>query len=180
MRTKFEFLFSIESPHISFVKAEAESEKWIPSYYYSKDNIDTRVIRLRGTKMRTVAALMNEFGAAFQFFDGFGENWLALSDCLTCLDEWMPAEGYVILFTEADSILENEETKHLAALLKTLDEAGHWWSKPVFNNDRFNRPARPFHSLFLLPKGLEDLSIRKFNTAAKTGSIKIRSCPKEL
>jgi hypothetical protein len=50
-----------------------------------------RLVRvLRGRKMRMESHLMDEFGAALQFPRCFGENWLALEDCLCDLEECKP------------------------------------------------------------------------------------------
>jgi hypothetical protein len=97
--------------------------------------------------MRTTQALMNEFAASLQFFDGFGENWYALQECLEYLDEWLPAEAYVLVIENAEELLNEEQPNQMSALLKTLHEVGESWAKPITNNDGFNRRAIPFHVL---------------------------------
>jgi len=103
--------------------------------------------------MRTVTGLMNEFGASLQFFEGFGENWHALLECLEYLDEWLPAEAYVLVIEGAEELLRDEQSGQTIALLKTLHDAGEWWSKPITDNDRFNRNAIPFHVLLNVAEG---------------------------
>jgi hypothetical protein len=108
---------------------------------------------------------MSECGAALQLFEDFGENWNALGECLAYLDEWMPASGYVLVFTEVLELLA-DESEELIWLLRVLEEAGLWWSKPIEDNGRFNRPSRPFHSVFQvranervsLPRQLRELA----------------------
>ena len=90
---------------------------------------------------------MDEFGAALQFFDGFGENWHALGECLSYLEEWLPGDSYVLVITEPFFVLGDSDEEELQWLLKVLEETGRWWSKPVVDNGRFNRPARPFHTV---------------------------------
>src|SRR5438552_17320122 len=51
---------------------------------------------LRGHKCRTSDQLFDEFGAALQFPEYFGENWDALNDCLTDL-AWLPAAEYPLV-----------------------------------------------------------------------------------
>lgn len=97
--------------------------------------------------MRTKEALMDEFGAALQFFDGFGENWHALKECLSYLDEWLPGSCYVLVITEPSAVLSACDGEELKWLLKILAETGEWWSTPIVDNGRFNRPARPFHTV---------------------------------
>ena len=55
---------------------------------------------VRGHKMRRLADLYDEFAAALQFPDYFGENWDALEECLTDLD-WISAAGYVLFGSNA-------------------------------------------------------------------------------
>jgi len=45
---------------------------------------------LRASKMSTQQDLFNEFGAALQFGDYFGENWNAFNECINDLD-WIEA-----------------------------------------------------------------------------------------
>ena len=153
MKTKADYLFSIESPWISVGSGEPERHNWIPSFYYSRDGIATCTRHLRGRKMRTTQGLMNEFAAAFQFFDGFGENWYALLDCLRYLDEWLPAEAYILDIEGAEEVLQDESTEQFIALLKTLHDAGEWWARPITDNGQFNRHAVPFHSLLNVSAG---------------------------
>ena len=145
---------------------ESGAADFIPSYFYQKEGVNTKVLRLRGSKMRTTAQLMSEFGAAGQFFEGFGENYHALGDCLDYLGEWMPADGYVMLFTGIDELLVDEPESALASLLLTLQITAENWSQPIEGNGHFDRPPKPFHSLFLLPKGDPASAIERFKFAS--------------
>jgi hypothetical protein len=90
---------------------------------------------------------MDEFGASLQFFEGFGENWDALDECLDYLDEWIPASAYVLVVEGAEELLQDEDGDQMVAFLKTLHDAGEWWSRPIVDNDPFNRSEIPFHVL---------------------------------
>jgi hypothetical protein len=94
--------------------------------------------------MKNFQALMDEFGAALQFFDGFGENWYALRDCLRSLDGWLPAEAYILVVTHPLELLK-EEPDELPWFLKVMDEVHDWWSRPITDNGPYNRPPVPFH-----------------------------------
>ncbi len=147
MNTQLDYLFASIPPWISIGLGEPERHKWIESYFYSREGLDVCVRRLRGRKMQTRDALMNEFGAAYQFFEEFGENWNALRECLNYLDEWLPAQAYVMVIEKAEAVLRDEDALQMVALLKTLQICGEWWSKPIDDNPPFNRPALPFHVL---------------------------------
>jgi hypothetical protein len=151
--TRFDFLFRVESPYVYVGLGESERLKWIPSYFYSRPGLSVCVRVLRGRKMRTAQALMDEFASALQFFEGFGENWYALKDCLACLDEWLPAEAYVLVVETAEELLQEECPDQMAALVLTLHEVGESWAQPIKDNGRFNRPAIPFHVLLLISEG---------------------------
>jgi len=153
MKTKLDYLFLSEPPWITIGPGEVERVKWITAHFYSKPGCNVCTRRLRGNKMRIIQGLMDEFAAALQFFDGFGENWTALKECLDYLDEWMPADAYVLVVERSEELLAEESPDQMIALLKTLHEVGDWWSKPVVNNDRFNRRAIPFHVLLNVSDG---------------------------
>lgn len=122
-----------------------EEEIWTPSFLYKNDTVLSPVIRvLRGRKMHRLQDLMNEFGAALQFSESFGENWHALRESLMYLDEWLKGDAYILIVTNPEEVLIKDE-EQIEWLLKVIQEVGDWWSAPVVNNDRFNRPAIPFH-----------------------------------
>lgn len=152
--TKLEYLFQIEPPWIYVGSGEEVRKQWIPSAFYSRSGLNVCVRRLRGWKMRTTQSLMDEFGASLQFFDGFGENWLALLDCLQYLDEWLPADAYILLVERAEEVLIEEDMEQMRLFLMTLRDAGEWWSNPIVDNERFNRSAIPFHTLLHTSDGM--------------------------
>ena len=59
-------------------------------------------------------ALMNEFGAAFQFFEKFGDNWNALEETLGYIDEWLPADAYILTVERAEEVLREAEPSEMA------------------------------------------------------------------
>jgi hypothetical protein len=174
MITELSYLFQIEPPWITVGPGEPERVKWMPAHFYSQVGKKVSVTRLRGNKMRSKADLMNEFGAALQFFEGFGENWVALKECLIYLDEWTCADAYVLVVEQAEEVLALEQADQMEALLKTLQEVGEWWSKPITDNGRYNRKAIPFHTLLNYSEdkiGLADVIIQM----AKEANIPVRT-----
>lgn len=173
MNTTLDYLFRIEAPWIYAGFGEPKRKKWIPSYFYTRPSMNVCVRHLRGKKMRTQAALMDEFGAALQFFYGFGENWHALDECLAYLDEWLPADAYVLVVEGAEELLQDEADEIMAALLKTLHYAGEWWSRPITDNDRFNRKAIPFHVLLNVEDDCSE-AIERIVSVASAADVPIR------
>lgn len=160
MYSKHNYLKTCEPPWLYCGSGESERLDWTPAHFYGQGDDSICVRRLRGHKMRMQQSLMDEFAAALQFPDCFGENWLALGDCLQSMDEWLPARAYVFVFEAADQILIEESSQSLDALVLTLHEAAAWWSVAVSDNGRFNRPARPFHALFHTRNDSADCSLR--------------------
>lgn len=78
-----------------------------------------------------------------QFFNGFGDNWHALEECLCYLDEWLPGEGYVLVVERAEELLCNapEELRWFVAV---INDVARWWAEPILDNGIYNRPSRPF------------------------------------
>lgn len=151
-RTTLDFLFRAESPWVHLGQGEPERKDWNYSQFYSRPGRNVCVRKLRGNKMRTIHALMDEFAAAFQFFEEFGENWYALEECLEYLDEWLVADAYIIVIERADEMLCQENKEEIASCLKVLETVGDFWSKPIKGNGRFDRDPKPFHSLLNLSK----------------------------
>ena len=124
---------------------EDDETPYIPTYRYGKSHGSACIRKLRGTKMRNTQGLMDEFGAVFQFFNGFAENWNALQECLMYLDEVIKADTYIAVIIDPKEVLVEENSRQLRWLCLTLKDVGEWWSKPIEDNAVFNRPAIPFH-----------------------------------
>ena len=99
---------------------------------------------INGRHCKTPAALFTEFAQALEFPDYFGHNWDALEECLADL-EWLPAKGYILLITDAASVLSNDDTKY-ETLLEILRDAGEAWGSGQAGMGA--RGAIPFHVLF--------------------------------
>jgi len=173
MNTTLDYLFRVESPWIYVGVGETERMKVVSSYFYSRADVDVCVRRLRGKKMRTVPALMDEFGASLQFFEGFGENWYALQECLEYLDEWLPAAAYILVVENAEELLLDEQPDQMAALLKTLQHTGEWWSTPITDNDRFDRDMLPFHVLLHVSEN-DSAAIERIVRIAADANVPVR------
>jgi RNAse (barnase) inhibitor barstar len=98
---------------------------------------------VRGSKCRTSTGLFAEFARVLDFPDYFGHNWDALEECLADL-EWLPAKGYILLLTDAEQILPDDE-EDFATFLEILSDAGEAWGSGQAGMG--SRGATPFHVL---------------------------------
>ncbi|MFI1915201.1 barstar family protein [Nocardia sp. NPDC020380] len=84
---------------------------------------------LRGRKMRTVAAVFDEFAAAFQFPYYFGENKDAFDECLRDLDDFVgPAAGYVVVVRNAALLLDQQPAER-DWFIEAMDDCAATWAK---------------------------------------------------
>ena len=101
---------------------------------------------VRGRKMRTSEEVFDEFAAALQFPIYFGENWNAFIECI-CEPEdgtLAPGNGYVVVVTEPDEVMaDNEYDFKLVAL--ALSRAAEELGTPIERGAWWDRPAVPFH-----------------------------------
>ncbi|MGH7626152.1 MAG: barstar family protein [Gemmatimonadaceae bacterium] len=81
---------------------------------------------LRGRHMQTVTTLCDEMGAALQFPYYFGGNFNAIEDCLTDLD-WLPGNSYVLVVTDAPSVLARADPDDVEAFLALLARVHEYW-----------------------------------------------------
>ena len=99
---------------------------------------------IKGRHCKTPANLFAEFARALEFPDYFGHNWDALEECLADL-EWLPAKGYILLITDAEGVLPDNEEEY-ETLLEILRDAGEAWGNGQAGMGA--RQATPFHVLF--------------------------------
>lgn len=127
---------------------------------------------VQGKKCTTPAGVFNEFARALEFPDYFGHNWDALEECLADL-EWLPARGYVVLITDAQSVIPDDDEEY-ETLLEILSDAGEAWSKGQTADGR----RAPFHVFFGVSHqdktkrkhwGLEELPLTEPETAKPRG-----------
>ncbi|HJT19823.1 MAG TPA: barstar family protein [Nitrospira sp.] len=105
-----------------------------------------RVSLLKGTKCSTAAGLFAEFARVMRFPDYFGHNWDALEECLADL-EWLPAKGYVLLMTDSEQVLQDDEEEY-ATFIEVLSDAGEAWASGQAGMEA--QPAKPFHVLLVV------------------------------
>jgi len=97
---------------------------------YFRDKICKFVIRdVLGDRCFTKQSLLREFARVLEFPPYFGYNWDALEECLLDLADWMPAEGYILLFLDTGKMLTDSEDdfKTLISILESV--AGEWASR---------------------------------------------------
>jgi hypothetical protein len=107
---------------------------------------------------------------ALEFPDYFGHNWDALEECLADL-EWLPGKGYVLCFTNAESILPDEE-EDFATFLEVISDAGEAWA-----SGQGGRRPTPFHAVLtvseqekskLMHRGLQQMSASPIRSSGRT------------
>lgn len=74
---------------------------------------------------RSKEDLLTILAQGLNFPSWFGNNWDALADCLTDLS-WHPAEGYVLVLEQADSLRAAAEADFLTLLAILSDVAEYW------------------------------------------------------
>src|SRR5713226_2851173 len=97
-------LLALTPPWIQFVRSSESEARGSGWELAGDERRRIAVTFLRGSKMRTLDALFDEFGAALQIPGYFGENWPAFDECLNDLS-WLPAEAYVLILTQAEELL---------------------------------------------------------------------------
>ena len=99
---------------------------------------------IKGRHCQTPAKLFAECAQALKFPDYFSRNWDALEECLADL-EWLSAKGYILLITDAEGLLPDDEEEY-ETFLEILRDAGEAWGSGQAGMGA--RRATPFHVLF--------------------------------
>lgn len=95
----------------------------------------------QGRKCRTKSALFSEFARVLEFPSYFGKNWDAFEECLTDL-EWLPAAGYLLIITDAEQVLNDDDQEDYKTFINILQETGKVWG-----TEHAGRPKTPFHAV---------------------------------
>jgi hypothetical protein len=87
--------------------------------------------------------------------------------------EWLPAKGYVVLITDAQSVIPDDEEGY-ETLLEILNDVGEAWSKGQTSSGR----RAPFHVFFSISEqnrarrkhwGLEELPLATSEPSYRKG-----------
>ncbi len=129
-------------------------------------NTGSVIRKVRGKKSSTLQDFFNEIAASLQFPYYFGENWNAFEECITDLD-WIEGDAYLLMISNANSLLNNADSEDFRILLQTLARANEEWLTPNTYIPRDRQPT-PFHVLFQCTT--DDISafsqrLASFNTA---------------
>ncbi len=104
-----------------------------------------------GARSRTKPALLAELAQAFEFPAYTGRNWDALEECLADL-EWLPAEGYLLVVTDADQLL-GESPEDYGTFLEVMETVAAEWA--AGRTGEWPRPPAPFHVCLTVREGRE-------------------------
>jgi hypothetical protein len=127
------------------------------------------VVRMiRGKKSQTLDDLDNEVSAALQFPYYFGENWPAFSECVSDLD-WLPGDAYILMFSQANLILQREEARHFSVLVRILTGARENWIADRQSLSNVGPPP-PYHYIFQVAK--EELAV--FSERVKDAGVTLQ------
>ena len=108
---------------------------------------------VRGRKMRSRQALFDEVSAALQFPAYFGENADAFDECIADLGWLSPQAGYVMVITDPDEVLAEEDTAAFKWFISSLSRACEELASPVQLGEWWDRPGVPFHVVLMVEQG---------------------------
>ncbi len=87
--------------------------------------LGSTLIQLNLNGLKSKADVLKTLGRVLKFPEHYGQNFDALSDCMTDPDFW-PAQSYV-LFIDGLHTLQNAEPKTCATLLEIFQSAADEW-----------------------------------------------------
>ena len=146
-------IFGVSSPyfHLYIGEEKSFSVYCLSEFKIKKENYCSKMIR--GKKCNTKEKLFDEFAAAFQFPDYFGENWDAFNECINDLD-WISAKGYFIFISCFDLFLKSYE-QDLKIFVEVMEAAGKSWTNAENENANWEKLSTPFHIILHAEKEKE-------------------------
>jgi RNAse (barnase) inhibitor barstar len=111
---------------------------------------------LRGEDMPDSKGFFAEFASALQFPFYFGKNMNALAECLRDLEDWLPAEAYVLVISQATLVLREERQEDFVAFFKLLADVSREWAAGTLPGANWERKPTPFHVILHADAGGAD------------------------
>jgi Barstar (barnase inhibitor) len=111
----------------------------------SKEKLGVVVRLLRGENMNKWLFLFNEMAAALQLPLYFGKNINALDECLADLNDWLPAEAYVLVISQTMLVLSEEREDDFVAFFRLLVDISKDSAGGTLPGANWKRKPTPFH-----------------------------------
>lgn len=106
-------------------------------------------LRLDSGKIRNLDDFYQEASLVFKLPDYFGNNLDAFDECLNDLS-WLPGQGYLVIFENAELFLCDESDSVVNGILSIFHGAGWEWAKSVSVGEWRDSKAKPFHTVLEL------------------------------
>lgn len=114
---------------ITFVKKESETTAF-DALREASHTAGVYAAYLRGDRCSTARRFFREISAAMQFPKGFGENWDALSECLTDLD-WLSFQAVTVVIDDYDKLFGTRKRgrQDRETLCAVFETSAAFWAK---------------------------------------------------
>lgn len=157
-------LISASPPWIHLVVCQGQTlTEWFAHQVRDQESFHQMVIRiLPGNKCTTKQSLLKEFARALKFPPYFGHNWDALDECLADLADWLPANGYILVFSNSDQLLIDSE-EDFRILIEVLQTAANEWAS--------RQPPVPFHAILQCLPSAKDRMLARLRTTGVSFSF---------
>jgi len=119
------FELGLDDPANAGVFAVTDGD--LPALAAAARDVGLRICRVDLEGCHDKRTLLARLAAQLDFPAGFGGNWDALSDNLTDLS-WLPADGYALLFSDADDFY-HAAMADFSTLLDILEDASRAWAE---------------------------------------------------
>lgn len=133
---------AVESPWVQAISADAVA---LTSAQVMRSG--GHVVRLDGSRMRTLESLYREYAREWNFPEYFGWNWPAFSECLRDLS-WIPAHAYLTEIWNSDDMLVDESDER-PTLIRQLSRIGDRWANAVGLGPEWGNDQVTFKTLLI-------------------------------
>ncbi|MFQ3610678.1 MAG: barstar family protein [Fimbriimonadales bacterium] len=157
-------LISAPPPWLHLVICQYQTiTEWFAYQFRDQETFPQFVIRtLQGRRCSTKQPCLREFAKVLEFPPYFGYNRDALDECLADLADWLPANGYVLVFLNSDQLLADSE-EDFRILIEVLQTAANEWAS--------RQPPVPFHAIFQCLPSAKDRMLARLRTTGMSFSF---------
>lgn len=129
-------------------------ESWDREIFFNaleREAASEAIYRIDGRLMKTKEEAFFQFASCLDFPKKDVINWAQFEEYMRDLS-WLPSKNIVILIDYGDGSFPRDK-KGLATFVESLKFVASEWAVPVKEGEWWDRPAIPFHTLFLVRPG---------------------------